>query len=149
MVAGALLAVLVAGGSAAGARCAVHEWLPDPRCTPGTVFAAAGVSEICHRGYARAVRDVPLSLKRSVYSAYGVRRHARGAYEIDHLIPLELGGSNAAANLWPQAAPGFRVKDRLENALHDAVCAQRLDLRLAQREIAHDWRAARVREGVP
>ena len=41
--------------------------------------------------------------------------------EIDHLIPLELGGSNDIANLFPE--PGFgtasyRVKDQLENRLH-------------------------------
>jgi 5-methylcytosine-specific restriction endonuclease McrA len=27
-----------------------------------------------------------------------------GAFEVDHLIPLELGGDNVIANLWPEAA---------------------------------------------
>jgi hypothetical protein len=28
------------------------------------------------------------------------------AYELDHLIPLELGGSNDLRNLWPQPFEG-------------------------------------------
>ena len=38
--------------------------------------------------------------------------------EIDHIIPLELGGSNDIANLFPEpgaGAAGFREKVRLEN----------------------------------
>ena len=34
------------------------------------------------------------------------------------------------------ANPGYDVKDRLENKLHDLVCAGSLTLRSAQREIA-------------
>ena len=36
---------------------------------------------------------------------YGIRgSHHGSAYEVDHLISLELGGSNEVANLWPEAA---------------------------------------------
>jgi hypothetical protein len=48
--------------------------------------------------------------------------------EIDHIISLELGGSNDIANLYPEkaslpaGAPGFHIKDKLENELHDIVC---------------------------
>jgi len=40
-------------------------------------------------------RNVPESEKRQVYAEYGIRSHASGQYEVDHLIPLELGGSNS------------------------------------------------------
>jgi len=66
----------------------------------------------------------------------------RGAYEVDHLISLELGGSNDITNLWPEAyagAWGARSKDALENRMHRLVCAGQLDLAQAQREIATDW----------
>jgi len=66
-------------------------------------------------------------------------------YEIDHLIPLELGGSNNASNLWPQSyvSPwGAHIKDELENTLHRLVCAGNLSLPVAQHAIQSDWIAA-------
>ncbi|MGZ6668117.1 MAG: HNH endonuclease signature motif containing protein [Solirubrobacteraceae bacterium] len=62
--------------------------------------------------------------------------------EIDHIVSLELGGSNAIANLYPEEAtlpanaPGFHIKDRLENKLHDLVCDGTMTLRSVQRQIA-------------
>jgi hypothetical protein len=108
------------------------------------VFANATVSEICVPGYSSSVRNVPYSEKRAVYAEYGIAHHARGQYEVDHLISLELGGSNAIANLWPEAArpiPGFHQKDALENYLHDQVCSGAMTLAAAQRIIATNWLA--------
>ena len=58
------------------------------------------------------------------------------------MIPLELGGDNVIANLWPEAAeprPGFHQKDKVENYLHRQVCAGAMSLTDAQRQIATDW----------
>jgi len=118
--------------------------LPDRRCTPGAAFAV-GARTVCVPGYAGRARDVPASEKRAVYAEYGIFSHRRGQYEVDHLIPLELGGSNSIANLWPQPAlprPGFHEKDRLENTLHDLVCSGQMSLGRAQRAIATDWVSA-------
>jgi hypothetical protein len=41
------------------------------------------------------------------------------------------------------------VKDRLENRLHQMVCAGQLDLKTAQQEIAGDWIAAYKRYEPP
>lgn len=63
---------------------------------------------------------------------------------MDHLVSLELGGSNTIANLWPEAAtptPGFHEKDRVENYLHEQVCAEQVTLRRAEHEIATNWLA--------
>ena len=41
--------------------------------------------------------------------------------EIDHIVSLELGGSNDIANLYPDPGSGranYHVKNRLENSLH-------------------------------
>jgi hypothetical protein len=114
--------------------------LPDPACTPGAIFAGATVSQICTPGYSRSVRDVPESLKQSVYAEYGIESHTPGSYEADHLVSLELGGNNSVANLWPEVSPGYQEKDEIENRLHDAVCAGSVSLRAAQQEIARDWR---------
>jgi len=124
--------------------CRPRGQLPDPRCTPGAVIASAGRAEICRTGYTRRVRNVPEPLKRRVFAEYGIRRRAAGQYEVDHLVALELGGSNAIANLWPQVAPGYGEKDTVENELHRAVCSGRLGLRSAQVRIARDWRSAGV-----
>jgi hypothetical protein len=87
---------------------------------------------------------VPASIKRTVYARYGVGRwgpppRVPSCCEVDHLISLELGGSNALANLWPQPYPDATAKDKVENALHWLVCHGRLDLRVAQRGIARNW----------
>jgi hypothetical protein len=122
------------------AGCHVRSQLPDAGCTPGAIFTKASVSQICTPGYSRSVRNVPESLKRSVYAEYGIKSHTPGSYEVDHLVSLELGGSNDIANLWPEIAPGYHQKDGIENRLHDAVCAGAVGLRTAQRQIARDWR---------
>ena len=64
--------------------------------------------------------------------------------EIDHIVALELGGSNDIANLFPEEAdahPGYGPKDRLENKLHGMVCAGAIGLRAAQRQLAANWQA--------
>jgi hypothetical protein len=66
--------------------------------------------------------------------------------ELDHLIPLGLGGATqATSNLWPQPADrklGFRTKDRLEVALQRKVCAHKLGLQEARKAIALNWVSA-------
>jgi hypothetical protein len=116
---------------------------PDPRLTPGAVLTTS-LSRICVRGYSASVRDVPETEKADVYARYGVA-DVPDAHEVDHLVSLELGGSNAVANLWPEPYAGrwgARTKDVLENRLHDLVCAGRLALRRAQRIEARNWVAA-------
>lgn len=126
------------------ANCHVNGDLPDAGCTPGTRYAHATRSVICAPGYAQRVRNVTQASRDAVYGAYGIVTAFDGTNgQLDHLVSLELGGTNARANLWPQAAgAGAEHKDRLENALHDEVCAGTLGLRRAQLLIARDWVAA-------
>jgi hypothetical protein len=116
--------------------------LPDPKLTPGDAFEVTA-ADVCAPGYSRKVRNVPQSVKEEVYREYGITEHHTGDYEVDHLISLELGGSNSIKNLWPESyhtSPwDARVKDRLENRLHELVCSGQLDLKTAQQEIARNW----------
>lgn len=116
--------------------------LPDSARTPGATLEVTA-TDICVPGYSKKVRNVPAAVKRQVYASYGIVRHAPGDYEVDHLISLELGGSNSIRNLWPQSYRthpwNARVKDALENELHRRVCAGTLDLATAQRVIASNW----------
>jgi hypothetical protein len=90
------------------------------------------VADISKPGYARRVRNVTAELKAQVYTEY----------VIDHLCPIELGGSNSAKNLWPQKVADAHRKDVLEDRLRELVISGRLDLRTAQQAIASDWIAA-------
>lgn len=122
--------------------CHVNGSLQDFACTPGAVIPTASVEQICTPGYAKQARNVPASLKRQVFREYRIDHHEPGEYEVDHLISLELGGSNDIANLWPEAAeprPGFHEKDRVENYLHKELCAGRISLQETQRQIATNW----------
>ena len=108
---------------------------PDTHCTPGVAARGVTADDVCTPGYSRRVRNVSQSEKNRVYAEYGIRRHTPGAYEVDHLISLELGGSNSIKNLWPEKQPGARSKDKLENSLHGDVCDGTISLRTAQKQI--------------
>ena len=116
---------------------------PRSSLTPG-VALHVGTAAICRPVYASSVRNVPSSESDAVYGRYGVT-HVPYAHEVDHLISLEIGGSNAIRNLWPEPYAGrwgARTKDVLENRLHDLVCSGRLRLAAAQRMEARNWVAA-------
>lgn len=122
--------------------CQTNEPFPDSACTPGAIIATATKDQICTPGYSKSVRNVPAQEKQEVYNEYGIASHSPGQYEVDHLISLELGGSNDISNLWPEAAeprPGFHEKDMVENYLHAQVCSGSLSLQQAQQEIAKNW----------
>ena len=125
------------------ADCQYNGVLPDHKCTPGAIFQNATTGQICVSGYSKTVRQVSTKLRQSVFAEYGVYYpQPYGAYEVDHLIPLELGGDNDIANLFPQPAkpaPGFPEKDIVENYLHEEVCAGNISLNNAQGEIASNW----------
>ncbi len=125
--------------------------LPDPRLTPGAAFAVTA-GQLCQPGYARSVRHVTAAVKERVFASYGLAGNHTGycggrqGCEIDHLISLELGGTNDARNLWPESYDSqpwnAHLKDHLENTLHRLVCSGRIGLGEAQRMIATDWVAA-------
>lgn len=120
---------------------------PDPKLTPGVVDPSATLDKICVPGYTSqpGVRNVSEATKKQVFAEYGVDPKA-DQFEVDHLISLELGGSNDIRNLWPQAYNthpwNAHVKDKLENHLHKLVCDKTITLAQAQKEISTDWIAA-------
>lgn len=137
---------------AAGMHCHMTgttptTYRPDPACTPGTVEDTVTQnnigSTICVTGYTTKIRP-PASatdkVKRDLYGAYGVPDSTPS--ELDHLVSLELGGSNDPRNLWIEPGSLPNPKDTVENALHKAVCDHKVTLAAAQQAIATNWTTA-------
>jgi hypothetical protein len=139
-----LAAAAVIGLLVAPAAAADTPIKPDPQLTPGAV-ASTDDKLICQPGYAKSVRHTAGNLKALVYREYHIDRRS-GHYEIDHLIPLSLGGADLRANLWPESFDtrpwNAERKDRLEVFFRIEVCAGRMPIERAQAEIAKDWIAA-------
>ncbi len=132
--------------------------LPDPTLTPGDVEIVS-LAAVCRPGYATKARaGLTDRVKRQVYVAYGITPAGRfrisaagdrvwqSDYEVDHLVSLELAGSNDPSNLWIQSyrlkTYNARWKDALENRLHWLVCHGKMDLATAQAALMTDWPAA-------
>ena len=122
---------------------------PDRRCSPAAYYSKLTTAVICASTFRTGpIRNVPESEKFAVEQEYGLAaKHYGSTLEIDHIVSLELGGSNDIANLYPEKAtlpgdaPGFHVKDKLENKLHDLVCDGTMTLHNVQRQIAANWQA--------
>jgi len=132
-----VLSVVVAATSA----MAEDSILPLPALTPGAILTT-DVTAICRPGYSKTIRHTSGKLKHQVYLEYGID-NGSGHYEIDHLIPLGIGGADKRDNLWPENRDtqpwNAGLKDRLESYLHLEVCARRIEVGVAQKAIAADW----------
>jgi len=114
----------------------------DPRVTQNNIR-----DTICRPGYTATVRPAfkyTNAMKHRLVRVYGVSGSIND-YELDHLIPLELGGCpTCERNLWPEPRnvfPGASEKDEVESYLHDQVCSGAIPLAQAQGEIAANWYA--------
>jgi hypothetical protein len=122
-------------------RTGTPELYPNFQLTPGEIMET-NITVICTVGYTATVRNVPLSVRKNVFQEYGKEYpQPFGTYEVDHFIPLELGGSNDITNLWFEPAPGYKLKDKVENWLHDQVCKHGMNISEAQNIIVDDWYA--------
>lgn len=122
--------------------------LNDLKYSPGAVDASLTKERLCNPQFHTAsVRNVSRSEKKQVCREYGITRGCPGPrFELDHIVSIELGGSNSAENLFPQPIDtrriiGFHTKDKLENRLHRMVCSGAISLADAQACIRTDWYA--------
>lgn len=114
--------------------------LPTPEVTPGRVRDdLRGVCVVSSKEFRRTSR----AMKRDAYAKYGITNPRPREYQIDHLIPLCLGGADTQENLWPQRYydPPWdaSAKDRLEQAICRSVCGRHYDLRHAQERMRDNW----------
>lgn len=148
------------GSAASGAASQIREGdvdrdLPNSNLTPG-LAATEDENLVCQRGYAERVRPrgtLWRRLKEEAFARYGIAHQDRDAigangvrepeYQVDHLIPLEIGGSPTdLQNIWPQPIGAALHKDRIENELRELVCSGRMPLRQAQDAVARNWKIA-------
>ena len=131
------------GGALAPATGAVSR--PNPTLTPGAI-ATRSTADVCampHTGQA-----IPAYVGKVVASEYGlVFDPVR--YDMDYLVPLDLGGANVYANIWPAATKGigFHQKEQLNSRLRDLVCRGTLTLDDVQTTLESDWYTLYLRYG--
>ena len=120
---------------------------------PGAFFAdvtqATIGTTICMAGWTATVRpstSFTNGLKLIMLRRAGLPESDAPNYELDHFVPLALGGHpRSEDNLWLQRWDGpwnARVKDQLERRLQVLVCAGTIGLRSARAAVQHDWHAA-------
>ena len=84
-------------------------------------------------------RNISESEKKLVAQHYGIPASEFFQYEFDHFIPLAIGGSNDASNLWPQRLDEAQAKDGLEVSLYAAMKAGNVTQDSAVQQI-RSWR---------
>lgn len=128
---------------------------PDINCTPGAINPTVTLAVLKNANFRTCcLRDKVESetAKKVAYQWYGVTAPANNTgqsmtCELDHLVPLELGGGDSMDNIWPQCGPSgaslnnryFKQKDQVEMYLADQVKSGAMDLSKAQHAIATDY----------
>lgn len=128
---------------------------PDLRCTPGGVDPTVTADILRDPAWrTKCIRNCQSSSaqKRAAYEWYGLPEPQGNSgenqvCELDHLVPLELGGADGMGNIWPECGPDsvtlrrryFKQKDIVENYLAAKVREGKIPLAEAQRGIASDW----------
>jgi hypothetical protein len=120
--------------------------VPDPTLTPG-VARTTNLTEICANG-TRELRHWSRERDDRIMIEYGLPAGGHSNFEVDHLIPLGIGGADDDRNLWPEPRRSIEPewnaerKDELEWRLRELVCSGALHVQEAQRAISEDWTVA-------
>jgi hypothetical protein len=128
-----------------------HGMFPiaDRACTPGARYTEATREVVCRPSFRPRAHPIPGRRADAVFLAYGIRKHSISrSVGLERLVPLELGGTDARANLFPKPVgppPDVQEKQELTVELRRLVCAGHLGLRTAQDAIAKDWLAAHAK----
>lgn len=101
---------------------------------------------VCVSGWAATVRPPRTytnAIKRRLMRQAGIPSAQIRSYELDHLIPLSVGGSPrdpANLALQPWSGPkGAHAKDVVELRVHRLVCSGRITLAAGQACFRSDW----------
>ena len=141
-----LVAVATLVAIVATVPASAFEVRPDKNLTGGSV-RTGDRDAAC--GHAKENRHpLPPRVRDEILTRYRLLPGTHPDYEIDHLIPLCLGGADDPSNLWPQPRRSkeetwnAEAKDRLEHLMCEMVCNRKIDIATAQEAFATDWIAA-------
>lgn len=113
----------------------------NPDVTQATI-----ATTICQTGWTRAIRPYVSTMKQikaEMLAAIGEPIERRNQFELDHRIPLALGGAVIdRRNLALEPIDEAREKDAIEACRSSLVCRGKIDLDDAQGAIWQDCRKA-------
>lgn len=121
---------------------------PDPKETP-CLIATSDFAELTAnyngKTYSQAHRKTSAKTKQRVCDAYP--ENCKASREIDHCIPIALGGADDLRNLWAEPEIqnwngenwGFRRKDALESYMVAQMKAGKITPNEAQECFSDDW----------
>lgn len=122
----------------------IERGLPGPdnalRCTPGA-FRRLTRADVCDGDSSRAT--LRAADRREVVGEYGVPGWSGRDGELDHRVPVFLGGRTVPANIWPEPGSIPNAKDRVEFRVYRRVCFSDpapMRVRTARRIFLADWR---------
>ena len=114
--------------------------LPSSFQTPGGK-GKANEAQVCAADFEASLKPIATWQRDQALERYG-KRPEDFTGELDHLIPLSLGGTNDPDNIWPLPSNtdmGPAEKKALDLKLHQMVCDKTLKLKAAQDAIRKDW----------
>lgn len=139
------ISLLVVGAISFGMSSSAVAGSGGPVLNPAVTQETIGKT-ICATGWTRTIRPYVAQMKRiktEMLAAIGESNDHRNRYELDHIIPLALGGAPIdRRNLALQPIDEAREKDAVEVCLSSLVCQGQIDLADAQSAIMEDWRKA-------
>lgn len=141
-----ILATALVALTCSAVSAAEYAIVPDPTLSPGSIRTTDPV-EICTHS-TREFRHWSREADDRILIEYGFPPGPHPEVEIDHLIPLSVGGADTDANKWPEPRRSVEpvwnaeAKDRLEMRLHNLICEGMIGVTEAQAAYTNDWTAA-------
>lgn len=109
---------------------------PDNACTPGA-YRTLTRSQVCTP---KDRPDLPAADRRKIVGEYGVPEWSGRTGELDHRVPVFLGGTTAEDNIWPERGSIPNRKDALELLVRRRICVEHsMRVRTAVRLFLANW----------
>ena len=117
--------------------------VPDNGCTRGA-WVHKTKADVCDGKTARP--KLRAAERRAILTNYGFTTFSERTGELDHRVPLVLGGVTDRRNVWPEEGPATNnPKDRLEQVILRRVCQGKphpMRVSTAIKVFLVDWRMA-------